>query len=160
MKKHGLMSFLLCLGIVILSGCALMMRGYGTFALDQMTEKNFESFQLDSDMNYYFSGSDVYPSVIMGLKKQYVLDNDLWRPLPSDPKLFKSLITDMQQRARDSGQLQRGFVMKSPDGQMLGICYCTFKVRMTVKMGEGNKVIVNTPDINNYPYDETNESKD
>lgn len=130
-----------------------MIHGYGTFVSDQVVERNFENFQIDPDMNYYFSGSDVYPTVIIGLKKQYLLDYDLWRPLKSDPTLFKNLVSDMQSKARESGQLQRGFVLKSPDGQGIGVCYCTFTVRMNLKMGEGNKVIVYTPEVSGYPYE-------
>ena len=128
--------------------------GYGTFVPDQVVEKNFENFQIDPDMNYYFSGSDVYPTVIMGLRRQYLLDYDLWRPLKSDPALFKNLISDMQSKAREYGQLQRGFVLKSPDGQELGVCYCPFAVRMNLKVGEGNKVIVYTPEVSSYPYEQ------
>jgi hypothetical protein len=145
-------NIVLILSLLVLCGCAAIRQDFGTFVPDQSAEKSFESFQIDPDMNYYFSGSDVYPSVIMGLKKQYVLDNDLWRPLKSDPKVFNDLITDMQSKASISGQLQRGFVLKSPDGQIIGVCYCTFKVRMSLKMGEGNKVVVYTPDALSYPY--------
>lgn len=159
MKPANQKYLLLILSILFFSGCASMMHGYGTFAPDQDAEKNFESFQIDPDINYYYSGSDVYPIVIMGLKKQYVLDNDLWTPLQSDPKLFKNLIQDMQQKARDHGVMQRGFVLKSPDGQIIGVCYCTYKVRMSLKMGEGNKVVVYTPDVNSYPYMEPADGK-
>ncbi len=147
-QKYGV----LLLSVLVLFGCAAVRHAFGTFVPDQVAEKNFEAFQIDPGMNYYFSGSDVYPSVIMGLKKQYVLDNDLWRPLKPDLQLFKDLINDMQLKAREHGQLQRGFVLKSPEGQTIGVCYCTFTVRMKLKMGEDNKVIVYTPEVNSYPY--------
>ena len=150
MKKNCQKCVLTFLSILVLCGCASMRSGFGIFVPDQNAEKNIESFQIDRGMNYYFSGSDVYPSVIMGLKTQYLLDNDLWRPIQPDPKIFKDLITDMQYKARMAGQLQRGFILKSPDGQTLGVCYCTFNVRMSIKMGEDNKVIVYTP--SSYPY--------
>jgi hypothetical protein len=153
MKKKSQEYLLLFVGISLLCGCASILNGYGTFVPDQVAEQNFESFQIDPDMNYYFSGSDVYPTVIMGLKKQYILDNDLWRPIKSDPKIFKDLITDMQTKAATSGQLQRGFALKSPDGQTIGVCYCPFKVRVRLKMGEDNKVVVYTPEVSSYPYD-------
>jgi hypothetical protein len=150
MRKISKKYVVMLLSILALFGCASINKGFGTFVPDLNAEKNFESFQIDPDMNYYFSGSDVYPSVIMGLKKQYILDNDLWRPIPSDTARFKELIKDMQFKSRESGQPQHGFVLKSPDGQTLGVCYCPFAVSIKLKLGEDNKVVVYTPD--RYPY--------
>jgi hypothetical protein len=148
-KKYGV----LLLGALVLFGCAGMLSGVGTNVLDEIAWDNFETFQIDPDMNYYASGPhDDYPIVIMGLKKQYVLDNDLWRPLPSDPQLFKHLIKSMQFEAQKIGQVQRGFALKSPEGQDIGICYCRLTVWINVKMGEGNKVIVYTPDSEENSY--------
>jgi hypothetical protein len=150
MKKAIQKYCIILFSIMGLFGCAAMTQGYGTLVLDQIVQKNFESFQIDPDMNYYYSGSYVYPSVIMGLKKQFALDNDLWKPLQLDPILLKDLINGMQTKARQTGQVQRGFILKSPDGQTLGVCYCPLDVWIRTKMGEDNKVVVYTPD--RYPY--------
>jgi hypothetical protein len=152
-QKYGI----LILGILVLSGCAALLNGSGTNMLDENVWDNFETFQIDPGMNYYASGpQDSYPIVIMGLKKQYVLDNDLWRAIPPDPKLFRNLIKRMQFEAQKIREAQRGFILKSPDGQNIGVCYCRITVMMSIKMGEGNKIIVYTPDSeeNSYtPYD-------
>lgn len=84
--------WVLLLSALVLFGCSALLKGFGTNILDELAWGSFETFQIDQDMNYYASGPhDAYPIVIMGLKKQYVLDNDLWKPLPSDPQLFKNL---------------------------------------------------------------------
>jgi hypothetical protein len=153
MKKLSQRNIFLFLGILVLCGCASILSGYGTNVLNDKVWDKFETFQIDPDMNYYASGPhDAYPIVIMGLKKQYALDNDLWRPLPPDPKLFKDLIKSMQFEAQNKRQIQRGFVLKSPEGQDVGICYCRLTVRMSLKMGEDNKVIVYTPDSQENSY--------
>ena len=75
MKKHGQMSIVLFLSVVVLSGCATLLNGYGTNVLDETAWNSFENFQIDRDMNYYASGpQDPFPIVIMGLKKQYILE--------------------------------------------------------------------------------------
>jgi len=153
LKKSIQTYWVLLLSTSILFGCAAMLNGYGTSVPDQVAEKSFEDFQINPDMNYYASGpNDAYPIVIMGLKKQFVLDNDLWRPLPPDPKLFKELIKRMQFEAGVIRQVQRGFVLKSPEGQNIGICYCRLTVWMSLKMGEDNKVVVYTPDTEENSY--------
>ena len=50
-------------------------------------------YQMDADMNYYFSGSEIYPNAIIGLKKKYVLDNDLWKPIKPDPQTFTRMVS-------------------------------------------------------------------
>ncbi|MCX5830690.1 MAG: hypothetical protein NT140_02165 [Deltaproteobacteria bacterium] len=148
-QKYGI----LILGILVLSGCAAFFNGYGTNVSDQIAQNNFEAFQIDPGMNYYASGpNDAYPIVIMGLKKRYLLDNDLWRPIPPDPQLFKDLVKRMQFEAQAINQVQRGFVLKSPEGQDVGVCYCRITAWVNVKMGEGNKVIVYTPDSEENSY--------
>jgi hypothetical protein len=150
MKKASQIYCIILFSILGLFGCAAMNQGYGTFVPDHLVQKGFESFQMDPNMNYYYSGSYAYPSVIMGLKKQYALDNDLWKPLQPDPILLKDLIGGMQTKAIQTGQAQHGFILRSPDGQTLGVCYCPLDVWIRAKMGEANKVVVYTPD--RYPY--------
>ena len=153
MKESNLKYRVILLSVLVVFGCATLRQGYGTNVLDQVAENKFETFQLDRDMNYYASGpNDAYPIVILGLKKQYVLDNDLWRPISPDPELFKRLIKRMQFEAGAIGQAQRGFVLKSPDGRDIGVCYCRLTVWIGAKMGEGNKVIVYTPDGEENSY--------
>jgi hypothetical protein len=39
--------------------------------------KAFEKYQVNSNYNYYISGSDVYPNAIIGLDKALTLEPDL-----------------------------------------------------------------------------------
>ncbi len=130
---------------------ASVFRNYGTFVCDATVTKQFADYLLDPEMNYYFHGSDLYPNVIIGLKKKYVLANNLWQPLPSDLEVFKGLVSAMQAKAGEMAQSHYGFIMKSPEGETLGVWYSLMDVRMIVKMGKGNQVDVFT-DIKNI-YD-------
>lgn len=139
------------------SGCATLSRNYGTFVANEAVARGFQKYQVEPDTNYYYSGSELYPNVIMGLKKEYTLDNDLWKTLKPDSELFKKYIYNMEYLARDRNQLLYGFVMKSPDGRTLGIWYSPLNIKMSVKMGENNAVIVFTPD--QHQGDENDESR-
>jgi hypothetical protein len=123
---------------------------YGSIIPDSNVTKGFESFQMDPDMNYYFSGSDVYPNAIMGLEKSYVLDSDLWKPIEAKPKVFKELITGMQTIALNHGMVQHGFIIKDNRGQSIGVWYSILKAKTFVKMEKDNKVSVPTPDMMTY----------
>ena len=142
-------------GLVILAGCAVWTSGYGKFVNDETVRMNFETFQMDPDMIYYISGSDTYPSAIMGLKKKFTLDNDLWRPLKPESKLFKELVQNMQAKVyMEHKSFLRGFTIYAPDGEPLGVWYSIPRIKMIVEMGKDNKVIVYTPDLRTYDDDD------
>ena len=143
-------------GILLLTlwamiGCMSVNSRYGSIVPDQAAEKSFETFQLDPEMNYYYSGPDQYPNALIGLKKAYVLDNDLWKTLEPTPKIFKDKIRSMKEKARLYGGNQYGFAIRDPQGKTIGIWYSLLSVQiLTVKMGAGNKVIVYTPELDAY----------
>jgi hypothetical protein len=120
---------------------------YGSIIPDAAATKAFETFQIDPDMNYYYSGPEVYPNALIGLKKSYVLDSDLWKPIVAQPKVFKELITAMQTIALEHGMLQHGFAINDNKGQTIGVWYSILTARTLVRMGDGNKVEIFTPEL-------------
>lgn len=120
---------------------------YGSIIPDTAATKAFEAFQIDPDMNYYYSGPDVYPNALIGVKKSYVLDSDLWKPIQAQPQVFKELITAMQTKALEYRAYQHGFIIKDNKGQTIGMWYSILKARTLIRMGDGNKVEIFTPEL-------------
>ncbi len=138
------------LALFLLVGCAGLARNYGTIVPDESVSKSFENYQMDPNMNYYYSGSDLWPSAIIGLKKQYELANTLWQPIKPEPRIFRQFVSSMRDKASAIGQFQHGQVMKAPDGRVVGVWYSLLGIKMGLRMGEGNKVDVYPPDQNVY----------
>jgi len=134
--------------ILIIGGCAG--GRYGNIFPDDQTTRDFDSFRIDPGMNYYYSGPDLFPNALIGLKKEYVLDNELWKPINPTPASFRGMILHMQEKARDYREFQHGFLMYDDAGKPIGVWYSILKARTFVKMGEGNKVVVYTPDLMIY----------
>ena len=148
--KFGVLVLILC----TLSGCSALSGPYGSIVPDGAAHKAFNAFVLDPNVNYYYSGPDIYPNAVMGLDKAYVLDNDLWKPLEPNPKAFKKMIQDMQYKAQSHGTLQHGFVIKDPQGKPIGVWYSILSIKtMVVKMGKENKVSIYTPELAIFPED-------
>jgi hypothetical protein len=118
---------------------------YGSILPDAQVTRDFDTFKIDPAMNYYYSGPDLFPNVLIGLKKQYELNSDLWKLFKPTPKTFRDMILHMQERARDHRLMQHGFIMYDDKVQPIGIWYSILKVRTMVRMGDGNSVIVYTP---------------
>jgi hypothetical protein len=56
----------------LIYGCSFpLLKNWGTIAPDNQTSKAFEKFLIIEDYNYYISGSDLYPTSILGLNKSY-----------------------------------------------------------------------------------------
>ena len=123
---------------------------YGNIFPDAQTTQDFDSFRIDPGMNYYYSGPDLFPNALIGLKKEYVLDSDLWKPISPTPASFRDMILHMQEKARDYREFQHGFLMYDNLGKPIGVWYSILRARTFVKMGEGNKVVVCTPDLMIY----------
>lgn len=123
---------------------------YGNISPDGQVTKDFDAFKIDPGMNYYYSGPDLFPNALIGLKKRYVLDSDLWKSFKPTPKSFRDMILHMQEKARDYREFQHGFIMYDDKGRPIGIWYSILKARTFTQMGEGNKVIVYTPDLMIY----------
>ncbi|HQJ31230.1 MAG TPA: hypothetical protein PLG18_08850, partial [Syntrophales bacterium] len=98
-KRQAMIVLAILWAAGVLWGCAG--GRYGNIFPDGRTTSDFEAFRIDPGMNYYYSGPDLYPNALIGLKKEYVLDNDLWKPIQPTPASFRDMILHMQEKARD-----------------------------------------------------------
>ena len=144
-KRQAMIVLAILWAAGVLWGCAG--GRYGNIFPDGRTTSDFEAFRIDPGMNYYYSGPDLYPNALIGLKKEYVLDNDLWKPMQPTPASFRDMILHMQEKARDYREFQHGFLIYDEQGKPIGVWYSILKARTFVKMGEGNKVVIYTPDL-------------
>ena len=134
-------SIVLCFFI----GCAGA--NYGSIDPNTAATKAFEAYQTDPDMNYYYSGPYANPNALIGLKKSYALNSDLWKPIDPQPKLIKEFITGMQNIASEHGECQHGFIIRDNKGNTIGVWYSILRATTFIKMGSGNQVEIITPDL-------------
>ena len=153
MRKLFLSLFFIVAILLMFSclGCTGLFTGrYGDIVPDTNAAKAFESFQVSTDLNYYISGSDEFPSALMGLNKKYTLDSTLWKKIDPSPKSFRELVLQMQVRARQIGQFQYGFAIFDDKGKQIGIWYSILLARTPVLMKDDQHVEIYTPDNDTY----------
>jgi hypothetical protein len=147
-------------GIVVLLFCmgctGTFFKNYGGIAPDRDATKAFETYQINPDFNYYTSGSFVYPNALMGLEKTYILDSDLWKKIEPTPQEFREIIQNMQTKALNLGLQQHGFVIMDNKEKRIGVWYSILTARTVIKMMEGGKVVIFTPDLDTYERYERN----
>jgi fructose 1,6-bisphosphatase len=142
------------LSILMLSaGCAgSLFMNYGKISPNMEVTNAFETYQINTEYNYYISGSDVYPNAIIGLDKGYTLESDLWKEVEMTPKRLRELVTDMKDKATtvNYGMPLYGFAMLDDKGNQIGVWYSILEAKTFLKMKDNRTVIIYTPDIDTY----------
>lgn len=129
---------------------------WGRIVPDKEATAAFETYQISADFNYYISGSDVYPTAILGLNKAYALDSTLWKKVDLSPAKLREMVTDMKVKARDIGQNQFGFAVLDNQGRKIGVWYSLLTATAPVRIKDDNTVIIYTPDQDTYEKYEEN----
>jgi hypothetical protein len=155
MQKHWRRTlFFILLSILMLSaGCAgSFFMNYGKISPNMEVTNIFETYQINTEYDYYISGSDVYPNAIIGLDKTYTLESDLWKQVEMTPKKLRELVTDMKDKAStvNYGMPLYGFIMFDDKGNQIGVWYSILEAKTFLKMKDNRTVIIYTPDIDTY----------
>ena len=144
---------ILITAFISFSGCSnLSFKNYGRIVPDNVVTDAFVKFQIDNNFNYYISGSDEYPTSILGLDKTYTLDTDVWKEMEMTSKIFTNLVTHMRIRLwMCCFQNQQGYTILDDKGNKIGIWYSMLSGSIVVKMKGTNKVTIYPPsDTDDY----------
>jgi hypothetical protein len=141
----------MCILLILFSfGCAGRSLGnYGTIVPDRNVTHAFKNYQVNPDLNYYTSGSDVYPNAIIGIDKRYVLDSTLWKKVEFTPQTLKILVNDMNAKVSEINQTLHGFAILDTRGNTIGYWFSILSARTTVRI-EDHSVFIFTPDLDTY----------
>ena len=123
---------------------------WGRFIPSEKVEYSFTKCEVKSDINYYISGSDLYPTAILGLDKSYTLESALWKKVNFSPELLCDTVNHMKDRARNFSQLQFGFALVNSQGKQIGIWYSLIEGTTAFEIMDGNKVMIYQPNQNLY----------
>ncbi len=161
MKKKGKFIFYIIFGaLLLLAGCStFMFKNFGSVRPDTDVTNDFEKLQINANLNYYISGSDVYPTSILGLNKAYTLDTDLWKKIEMTPELFSELVTNMQMRSiQCCGESMHGFYIFDDKNNKIGVWYSLIIGSIVIQMKKDGKVVIFPPrdDVYKKYEDQTN----
>lgn len=142
---YGVILLLLVIGQ---QGCAeFKYQGDGRFFIDQTATEAFERFEVKPELNYYISGSDLEPTALLGLAKNYVLDTPSWKKVDMTPELLKEMVGRMKKRTSMAGQALSGFVLLDLQGKPVGIWYSIILATTSLQFSENNHVKISEPAI-------------
>ena len=136
-------------------GCATMaFKNYGSIVPDGRVMEAFDKFQVNPKYDYFYSGSEVYPSAVIGLDKAYALDSDLWKKVDMTPAKLREIVMSMKDKAATVNFKAplHGFAILDDKGKQIGVWYSIIEAttNSSVSMKDSKTVLIDTPDINTW----------
>jgi len=125
---------------VLLLGCAGSLKNYGYYTPDTEVTRLFESGKPSSLYLYYYCGPESSPTAILGVKKDYVLEERLWQKIDPNSESYKKLLEGMRNRTLQVGKSLTGYVLYDPDKAPVGIWYSVLEAMPVVHL-LGEKII-------------------
>ena len=122
------------------TGCS---GSYGMLKPSLEVDKMFEEHKVLADHSYYYSGSDVTPTAIIGIDNNYTLKSKLWKPVDITSAQLKKVIDNLT-GSRGYTITNAGSLILDPTGKRLGVWYSHCN-ETTVKMESDKSIAVHTP---------------
>jgi len=155
-KKWKIILYAMCIMILLpCAGCATMaFKNYGSIVPDGRVMEAFDKFQVNPNYDYFYSGSEVYPSAVIGLDKAYALDSDLWKKVDMTPTKLREIVMSMKDKAATVNFKAplHGFAILDDKGKQIGVWYSIIEAttNSSVSMKDSKTVLIDTPDINTW----------
>jgi hypothetical protein len=144
----------LFIGFISLSAMACtgtLFNNYGRIIRNSDTDLAFKTYQINADIRYYISGSDVHPRAIMGLHRDYHLDpKALWKEVDMTPKKMKDFVDQMQDKADEYGKYPYGFNLYDNKNQAIGVWYSISSAPTLIYMQKDGSIRIDTPKHDTY----------
>jgi hypothetical protein len=151
-ERRHVKTMSLCIFAVMLSSCAgLWPNRIGGIVLDREAALIFEKKQCGADYQYFYSGSELYPSALMGIRKDVRLEEDtLWKKVDMTPERCLDMVSHIQTRALGLSLFPYGFVIQDDQGKRIGIWYSILTATTPVWMKDNNTAVISTPPVDTY----------
>lgn len=148
MKKTQIVVMAAVISVMLSIGGSRAMaqlKGYGSIMPNNNVTQEFDSKQVNPDLNYYFSGREESPDVIIGVDKTYSLDSTLWNKISGTPETLKGAISGMQSLASEDLVALHGFSILDDTGRPIGVWYSPLNNTTFVKMESEKTIDIETP---------------
>ncbi|HPB70946.1 MAG TPA: hypothetical protein PLW16_08300 [Syntrophales bacterium] len=127
---------------------------YGKLRPSAEASAAYEAFQVQPDLTYYISGSDVHPNALMGIDASWTLASDLWKKRDLTPEGLKELVRGMQAKALERLAPLQGFDILDHRDRQIGTWFSLPGPHVSIRIREENRVEISTPPLNTYHMDE------
>ena len=120
---HLIISRCFLIGLMVVSILALLVctpnightKNFGHMMNSSDVELKFKEYQVDENLNYYIYGSQIKPTAIIGLNKEYTLESKLWHEIDFNEISLQALVDRVRGR--------RGAFILDPEDNRIGVWF-------------------------------------
>jgi len=120
---------------------------YGKIQPSREVAEAYEGYRVESHLTYYSSGSDIYPTAVIGIGKTWTLASDLWKPRDLSPPGMREMVQNMRSKSAIQGSSLFGFDIFDHQGVKIGNCFSVLEAVTTVKITGKKTVVIHTPSL-------------
>lgn len=119
-KITAFLAFTLCLAATPLGA---FLSSYGNLSPNREVTKMFEAFKVLDGYRYYISGPEEMPRGIIGVKKGYAVQSDLWREVNLAGEGLERYVRGVRSNVTEMSNFPYGMEIIGPDGALIGYWY-------------------------------------
>ena len=147
-KSNTLRSALIVCSAIIMAGCA--MGNIWSLPISNEVDRAFETLDVNPEYRFYYYGLENSPYAIVGIEKQYHINDPDWREVGPRSETFKKVVGLV--RSFPWGELVTyGRYIVDSEGRRIGVWYSSLIAGMRVNPTTGDVIIAPNPDPLNSP---------
>lgn len=132
--------------VAISYGCALNIENTAFFKEDSELTYRFESAQILTDYQYYYSGPEAEPFAILGIRRDYQFEKGLWKKIDLTESQLKRWMDRIDNPHREARHRYYGSYIVDRGGDRVGIWYALTTRVTTIIKPEEKWITVHIPD--------------
>ncbi len=117
----------------------------GSLRLNHDITASFEACTILPGYDYYYSGPEAQPDVILAVKKEYTFEKGLWKAIALDQKQLCDWMRVIDPDIRGGRSQYDGYAIYSGEGKEVGLWYSRNWADWTTIKEEDGKLIIFTP---------------
>ena len=123
MNSNKIILFLILSVCLAASPLGAFLNRYGSLSPSREATDMFEAFQVLEGYRYYISGPATMPRGIIGVKKEYNIQSDLWQEVNLNQEGLERYVRGVRNNVTEMSNIPSGMEILGPDGRLIGYWY-------------------------------------
>jgi len=142
-------ALIMALSAVLLAGCA-MGNIWGS-QISKEVDRAFENLQVNTDDRFYYYGLENSPYAVVGIEKQYHINDPDWREVDPRSEAFKKVVGLVRYFPWHSS-ITYGYYIVDSEGRRIGVWYSSLMGGFRVNPETGDVIVTLIPDPLTSPF--------
>jgi hypothetical protein len=142
-------ALIMALSAVLLAGCA-MGNIWGS-QISKEVDRSFENLQVNTDDRFYYYGLENSPYAVVGIEKQYHINDPDWREVDPRSETFEKVVGLVRYFPWHSSPTYGCYIVDS-EGRRIGVWYSSLMAGFRVNPETRDVIVTPIPDPLRSPF--------